>query len=165
MSVRAEPDEIGRAAMQYRMTALEIVGAAESFPPPVRAGMATAALTGMLAQIAADAAARARRIADDAWDGEASEKFFEESSRHVGSIDELHTRILAVGMHFERISAELSWALADLTDIRVNAVEAGLQSTIENLADESGRMIRATLDLPPGTAYEQVRRTFGDAET
>lgn len=74
----------------------------------------------------ADDAARARRVADDAWDGDASDAFLERTSTYVRLIDDLHDRTRSAAETFATLAAELSRARGDMGDIRERAAQGGL---------------------------------------
>lgn len=96
----------------------------------------------------ADAAARARRIADDAWDGDASETYLDRSSEHVHAIDDFHERTSKTADVFAGLAGELSRALSDMADIRARALAAGLPVVCNTISDP-----------PPGDDEAAFRRT------
>ncbi|MCD2096853.1 hypothetical protein [Rhodococcus rhodochrous] len=96
----------------------------------------------------ADAAARARRIADDAWEGDASETYLGRSSEHVHAIDDLHARTSKTADVFADLSDELSRALSDMADIRARALAAGLPVVCNTIGNP-----------PPGDDEAAFRRT------
>lgn len=96
----------------------------------------------------ADAAARARRIADDAWEGDASETYLGRSSEHVHAIDDFHARTSKTADVFADLSDELSRALSDMADIRARALAAGLPVVCNTISNP-----------PPGDDEAAFRRT------
>ncbi|HET8929449.1 MAG TPA: hypothetical protein VFN21_02205 [Acidimicrobiales bacterium] len=54
MTLYVDPDELDRAAERYETSAYAAADIGRHLPDSVRAGAATGALTGMLAQVAAD---------------------------------------------------------------------------------------------------------------
>ncbi|WP_253250022.1 hypothetical protein [Rhodococcus sp. BUPNP1] len=96
----------------------------------------------------ADAAARARRIADDAWDGDASETYLDRSSEHVHDIDDFHEQTSKTADIFAGLAGELSHALSDMADIRARAVAAGLPVVCNTIGNP-----------PPGDDEAAFRRT------
>ncbi|WP_231913254.1 hypothetical protein [Rhodococcus sp. 852002-51564_SCH6189132-a] len=96
----------------------------------------------------ADAAARARRIADDAWEGDASETYLGRSSEHVHAIDDFHARTSKTADVFADLSDELSRALSDMADIRARALAAGLPVVCNTIGNP-----------PPGDDEAAFRRT------
>src|SRR5690606_15514607 len=96
----------------------------------------------------AAAAARARRIADDAWDGDASETYLDRSSEHVLAIEDFHERTSRTADVFAGLAGELSRALSDMADIRARAAAAGLPVVCNTISDP-----------PPGDDEAAFRRT------
>ncbi|WP_407445198.1 hypothetical protein [Rhodococcus sp. (in: high G+C Gram-positive bacteria)] len=82
-----------------------------------------------------DDVAAARRIADDAWDGEASDRYLREASRVVRVVDEFHARTLSAADDFDTLSVALASALADMSDIRDRAASAGLPVVCNTIGD------------------------------
>lgn len=83
----------------------------------------------------ADAAARARRIADDAWEGDASETYLDRSSEHVHAVDDFHERTSRTADVFAGLAGELSRALSDMAGIRARAAAAGLPVVGNTIGD------------------------------
>ncbi|MFD6859427.1 hypothetical protein ACFWCF_19065 [Rhodococcus sp. NPDC060090] len=84
---------------------------------------------------AGDDAAAARRIAGDAWDGDASEAFLREATSLVHSIDAFQARVLDTAGHFDQIAAALTSVLAEMADICDRAATAGLSVVCNTIAD------------------------------
>ncbi|MFZ3392289.1 hypothetical protein TVH25_03390 [Rhodococcus sp. 7Tela_A2] len=84
---------------------------------------------------AGDNAEEARRIADDAWEGEASDRYLREASRIVRVVDEFHARTLSAADDFDTLSVALASALADMSDIRDRAASAGLPVVCNTIGD------------------------------
>ena len=84
---------------------------------------------------AGDKAEEARRIADDAWEGEASDRYLREASRIVRAVDEFHARTLSAADDFDTLSVALASALADMSDIRDRAASAGLPVVCNTIGD------------------------------
>ena len=84
---------------------------------------------------AGDNAEEARRIADDAWEGEASDRYLREASWIVRVVDEFHARTLSAADDFDTLSVALASALADMSDIRDRAASAGLPVVCNTIGD------------------------------
>ncbi|MBM7461485.1 hypothetical protein [Rhodococcus coprophilus] len=108
-----------------------------------------------------DDAEEARRIADDAWEGEASDRYLREASRIVQVIDELHARTLSAADDFDTLSVALASALADMSDIRDRAASAGLPVVCDTIADpgpNSDESLLRIYDELAGAATDVHRR-------
>lgn len=62
MSIRVDPDELDRAAQTYTAAGTAVTTVADTFPTTVNAGLATPALTGLLAQLAGAVAGFAQTL-------------------------------------------------------------------------------------------------------
>ncbi|MFD3813097.1 hypothetical protein [Rhodococcus sp. NPDC058639] len=91
----------------------------------------------LVAAVAAlgDDVAAARRIADDAWDGEASDRYLREASRVVQAIDAMHAKVLTAADDFDQLSLALASALAEMSDLRERAAGAGLPVVCNTILD------------------------------
>ncbi len=103
----------------------------------------------------ADAAARARRIADDAWEGDASKTYLDRSSEHVHAIDDFHERTSRTADVFAGLAGELSRALFDMADIRARAATAGLSVFTDMISEPPPAYDEATTQR--AAAYEEAR--------
>ncbi|MGN5239683.1 MULTISPECIES: hypothetical protein [unclassified Rhodococcus (in: high G+C Gram-positive bacteria)] len=66
MTLRADPDELDRAAARYEASAHTAADISRRLPDSVRAGAATAPLTGMLAHAASDLAGLVQTLGSSA---------------------------------------------------------------------------------------------------
>ncbi|MGN5239682.1 hypothetical protein [Rhodococcus sp. SJ-3] len=82
-----------------------------------------------------DDAVAARRIANDAWDGDASEEFLREATALVHSIDVFRAGVLDVAGHFDQIAAALTSVPAEMAEICDRAAAAGLSVVCNTIAD------------------------------
>ncbi len=108
-----------------------------------------------------DDAEEARRIADDAWEGEASDRYLREASRIVQVIDELHARTLSAADDFDTLSVALASVLADMSDIRDRAASAGLPVVCDTIGDPgpfSDESLLRIYDELAGAATDVHRR-------
>lgn len=102
-------------------------------------------------ETAGDDAVAARRIAGDAWDGDASQAFLREATSLVHSVDAFQARVLDAAGQFDQIAAALASVLAEMADICDRAAIAELSVVCNTIVE------------PAPDSDEAVLRAYNDA--